>query len=469
MQFLTDAIFDPLILFDYDSGEFKPVLATAWRTIDDQTLELDLRQDVTWHDGTKFTAEDVAYTINYLIDPKVVLRNKFNFDWMASVEVLDPYKIRIKTKQPTPAAWGLLAQIYVLPRHAHGPLPLDQKIEFGRRPVGTGPYRAVEVDRNKGVLIAKRENYVHASSFRPEGKVGKIKFVTVPDAGARTAELLAGNIELTRDISATQAAHLERTGKFEVTLGNTWGVYYVMMDAAGRSGNKALTDERVRRAILMALKHDDLTRIIVGKWAKGLTPPEGICHPMQTGCKLTEPPPAHNLQAAKALLKEAGYENGFDTQITAFSYQNGALAEVVSGALQKIGIRASVNVVLYAAYKDLERDGKIQMHVTGWGGGGIPDVAITLESLFAEGNSAFHGNQRIYDLIKASSHEMDSEKRQALTGEVFEINRKINYITPMTRYPNIWVHPTDVKVSGFEKGEKGVVPWGISYHMLSWK
>src|SRR5690606_27646670 len=74
MSFLRDAVFDSLLAYDFQNKTFKPLLATSWTQVDDVTLEMDLRDDITWHDGEAFDADDVVYTLTYLSDPDVPLR-----------------------------------------------------------------------------------------------------------------------------------------------------------------------------------------------------------------------------------------------------------------------------------------------------------------------------------------------------------------------------------------------------------
>ena len=465
VYFLRDAVYDTLIAYDYGKREFVPLLAKAWRRVDDKTLEFDLRDDVTWHDGKPFDADDVVYTINYLVDPDVALRAKRDYEWMTGAEKLGPYKVRLNLREGTPSDLALLStQIQIYPKHVHG--PLQDKVQFGQKPVGTGPYKVAEFDRNKGILLQKREAYPQGSAAKGPGRVGNIRVVSIADAGARVAELLAGNIDVTRDIPANQADNLEKSGRFAVDLGDTFAVYYLMVDSRGRSGLKPLQDERVRRAIFMAIKHDDLAKVLVGSRSNQLQPPNGLCDPSQAGCVFTVKPPPYDPEGARKLLVEAGYADGFDVTITTVSFFGGRLSEVISGALRKIGIRAKVNTTTFAAYRDLQRDGKLEMMVNGWGGGSAPDVAFTLDFLFTPGDRDYHGSEEVFKLVEASRHEMDRAKRDKMTSGVFDIATQMNYLIPITRYPTLWVHTKELAVSGFDV--RPMAPWGLTYEMLSW-
>src|SRR5690606_7570842 len=109
VAFVRDMVFDQLVVYDFANREFKPHLAESWTKVDDTTIDFKLREDVKWHDGEAFDADDVVYTINYLIDPNVPLNTKSDYVWIKSIEKLGPYEVRIKTDGPNPAAFNPLA------------------------------------------------------------------------------------------------------------------------------------------------------------------------------------------------------------------------------------------------------------------------------------------------------------------------------------------------------------------------
>src|SRR5690606_24002070 len=130
----------------------------------------------------------------------------------------------------------------------HG--PLENKNEFGKKPVGTGPYRVLEISSNGSVLLEQRDAYPQGSAFKTAGNVKRFHAIPIPDPGARIAELMVGNIDVARDIPPNQAESLDKRDQFDVSLSNSGDIYYIRFDMTGKAGNKALADERVRRAIL---------------------------------------------------------------------------------------------------------------------------------------------------------------------------------------------------------------------------
>jgi peptide/nickel transport system substrate-binding protein len=150
-QFMSDMIYDTLVAYDPETRSIVPLLAAYWEQTSD-AITFHLRDDVTWHDGQKFTATDAAYTLNWLVDPKSTFNNKFQWAWIKHAVAVDDHTLRVETngERPTDLMQLSLAPIY--PEHLRASAdPQD----FGRHPVGTGPYKLVDynVPSNHLVLV----------------------------------------------------------------------------------------------------------------------------------------------------------------------------------------------------------------------------------------------------------------------------------------------------------------------------
>ena len=147
-------VYETLIGYDERAHKIVPRLAKAWRQVDDKTVEFDLRDDVKFHNGDKFDADDVVGTINYLIDPKVPLRFKNVYDWVEKVEKTGPYQVRITSKKPQAAELLTFAyRFYIYDMKVLN--KLENKADYGRMgAIATGPYKVVSLDQQKMVLCA---------------------------------------------------------------------------------------------------------------------------------------------------------------------------------------------------------------------------------------------------------------------------------------------------------------------------
>lgn len=464
VQFLSEAAFDNLIVFDFKKNDFAPSLAKSWKMVNDTTYEFELRDDIKWSDGQSFTADDVVYTMNWWVDPKVKLRLKANWAFIARAEKIGPYKVRMITKEPTPNALAqLTAQSTLFPQHVHA--KLDNFELFGTKPVGTGPYRITQVDKNRGVVGELRPDYPHASNVKRKPTIGRFEVRGVGDTGTQVAEFLTGNIDLIRNVSVDQAEDIKKDPRFGATGTDPIAISYFLLDMKGRSGNKALTDVRVRQAINHAIDTGPIIELLSGKIMK-LKRPEAFCAKQQRGCGYSVAQPKHDPALAKKLMAEAGYPNGFDLEIVARPGPGENIAKAMTGQLRAVGIRASANIVSFAAYRKIQEDGKQQALVSGWGGGNVPDVSSSLAFLFEPGSRDYHGNQAWFDLAQAASKEMDDTKRRDIVRRLSDDVTQQGYMTMAASSPIVWAHSKDIVI---DPDNQPFFGYGLTMGELSWK
>jgi peptide/nickel transport system substrate-binding protein len=456
--FESEAIFDDLVSYDVKHGKFEPLLAKSWQRVAPATLEFDLRDDVKWQDGKPFTAADVVSTLQWLSDPKTVLRFKQNWSWIDKVEELGPHRLRVTAKQPTP--YDLMRFAYVtaiLPQHQPG-TPQDK----GRHPIGTGPYRAVQVDDAKGIVLERSPGYRHGNPAKPGSMIGRITIQPIPEDGTRVAQLLAGGLDMIQ-VSYSHAEGLARDPRFSLTVVQGGAFMYAAFDAQGRSGAKPVTDERVRRALVMAIDKAALARLLQGD-AK-VEMPGAMCWKAQLGCDYTAPLPHHDLAGAKKLLAEAGYPNGFPIEITTFIGPPSVVAEAVAGQWQKLGVRAKIDRLPLIAYRKKQAAGKIQVMVAAWPAGNIPDVAGTVDAFFGSGPADYSGDKTLHALAAESDSSMDPAARKAIGRKMFDRATEKVYFVPIAPYPTVLVHTKEVIVTPSGR----FTPFGYEVSDLRWK
>lgn len=463
--FASAAVFDGLIGYDEQRGTFEPLLAKAWRRIDPVTLEFDLREDVTWHDGAQFTADDVVYTFTWLTAPDTRLRFKHFWSFIKSVEKIGPHRVRMTMHRPTPYDLAQLAyQTAIKPAHSHG--KAADKVAWGRNPIGTGMYRVVRMDQKTGLVLERNRNYRHGGAAKPASNIGRFEIRHIPDAGTRVAEMMAGQLDLLS--GQTPLEQIEALGKlpqFDVTAASSISMIYLAMDAKGRAGQKALTDIRVRRAIMMAIDRDATARLLTGGRA-GIEQPQAMCWRFQTGCDYSVSPPPFDPAAARKLMQEAGYGDGFTTSITSFSNVNFVtMADAVAGQLRRIGIRAEIEPMTLGAYRQRQSQGRIQLFVSGWPGGGLPDVSQTLSFLFNPPPATdYHGDEELKALAKQANAEMDPDKRRELGRRIFNMGIEKNYFLAIATTPVMVAHTREVEIN-----PSRISSYGLNFVGINWR
>ncbi|MDA0238805.1 MAG: ABC transporter substrate-binding protein [Proteobacteria bacterium] len=470
---MVDLIFDPkpetaltarmvhdgLLHYDEKTSQFKPLLAKSWRQTNPTTIEFDLRDDVTYHNGSKFDADDVTYTVNWLIDPKTRVRFKTNYTWIARVEKLGQYKVRIIAKRPSPIAMLRLAySVPIYPSDVHGTLKV--KSDFGRNPVGTGPYRVVSIDPNKGLVMEKNAGYKHGGTWK-KASVGRLHALPMPDKQTQTAQLITGGVDVIKDLSRDQTLSLQENPNFAVTASQGLLYSYISLDASGRSGFKILGNKKVRRAIMMAVDREGISKNLIagGSEAK---PMDSLCFRNQFGCDFGSKPVNFDPAGAKKLMAEAGVTD-IEIPIYALTQRSGAVAEAVSGNLRKIGIRSKINVLTFGAYRKTQAQGKFGILVSLWSSGGLPDVASTMNLFFSQNARDYWRDDILTQARNAGGSILDNDKRKAIYRKAFDRVNSEHYIMPISTLPTVFVHSKDVRV---DKGSFS--PYGAILSDFHW-
>jgi peptide/nickel transport system substrate-binding protein len=354
----------------------------------------------------------------------------------------------------------------IYPKHVHE--PLADKADFGRRsPIGTGPYRVLQVDSNKGVLIERNTKYNMASPANPQASISRIQFLNIPDPGTQVAKLLTKEIEFTYGIDTEQGRQLGSTNPdLTYTYSGGMGVMYMAFDAKGRSGMKPIRDVRVRKALVLSVDRRALVELATSDPNFG-PPPAAICSTIQAGCVYSVPVPAYDPAQAKRLLAEAGYPDGFDMEVTSFATpDNKRVAEAVAGYFRAVGVRASVDSPVQVAYRKKQSDGKIQLMIGPWTGGGLADVSFTLDLLYNPPDARdYHGDEEVKELALQVATTSNVAQRTAAAQKMFDLTIERAELIPLAPAPKFFVHTKDLTI-----GDAGrIVNFGAMPGDFKWK
>ncbi|HVV94074.1 MAG TPA: ABC transporter substrate-binding protein [Hyphomicrobiales bacterium] len=457
-EFMSDMLFDALVDYDPGTKSIVPLLAKSWK-VTPGAIDFELRDDVTWHDGQKFTADDVVYTLGWLIDPASRYRFKFNWAWIKKVEKTGPYSVRVETNGQRPYDLLRLTLAPMFPKHVRG--VLADTTEFGKHPVGTGPYKLVSFNEATNRLVVVKNPAYKWGGTTKAAHIGRVMMSTIPDMGAQVSALLAGKADLFRNLPADQAEALAKDPRFTFSVNPSIGTTYMWFDAAGRSGNKAIANPKVRQALAMAVDRGALAKIMSAN--QNVEQPKNLCWPDRIiGCAFTKTEPGYHPAEAKKLLAEAGYPNGFSVHITAYVGRLSQLAEAVAGYFAQIGVKATVEPVTVTTYTKKSLAGQIEMTVAGYTLGGLPDVSQQVT--FFVSAADYSGDPELKKLGAAMDAEMDPEKRLKISSQFYDRIADDVYITPLTAMPHVITHLSDLDINSHSASGYGV---GISD--IKWK
>ena len=366
-------IFDRLV--DVEVGtdgnsKIVPSLAESW-DISDDGLEytFHLRQGVKFHNGNDFTAEDVAYTFHRMLTVEGGVNTEFidqikgadellagETDTLEGVEVVDDYTIKVTLKEPFA---GFLASI-----SSPGVSIYDSEAteaagdQFGMDPavtVGTGPFEFSSWSFNNQLVLTRNEDYWKGASGLP-GVVIKI----IPDTETQSMMFESGELDiLDLDYAADSVDRFTETYPDQIVQGPRVGIVYFTMNF----NKEPFQDVRVRKAVQMSIDRQAILDALYGgrgQVEQGIFP-HGL-NPDQEEIK-------YDPEAAKALLAEAGYADGFDMEIAADSSASDTMTmalEIVSDQLAEVGIRAEIKNYDESTWLETRKSGELGSFMSTW-------------------------------------------------------------------------------------------------------
>src|SRR5258705_5164056 len=359
--------FDCLVYRDPVTMDIKPALATSWKQVDPPTMDFTLRQGVTFQNGDPFTADDVVYTINTIIrDKRVAIPAYYTF--FAGAEKIDDFHVRLKLNGVSPAAMEYLAMVTpIWPKAYREKIGADA---YARDPIGTGPYKITKVD---GITQIDMERYDGYYAGSPKGRpaIRYIKIHQVPDATTELTELLGGRADWIWGYNADQYENIARMPNLQALRFGTMRVHFMTIDAAGRSGSKnPLTKLKVRQAIISAIDRATMAKQLIQGDSQVVDTP---CFPTQFGCDVSAAVKyPYDPIGAKQLLAEAGYPNGFDTEL--ISYNPPQIGAALQNYLKAVAINLGVQQLQIGAAIQKAEAGEAPMYSGGWGTNSVNDA-----------------------------------------------------------------------------------------------
>jgi peptide/nickel transport system substrate-binding protein len=427
---------DALVYRNPDTFKLEPLLATEWKLPDPTTIEFTLRPGVKFHDGSPFTADDVVYTLNLVSDPASKVSTPANYNWIEKAEKTGELSVRVKLKRPTPAALEYFAQtIPIYPKAYREKVGAEG---YAKAPVGAGPYRMTRVEPGVSIDFERFEDYWAGS---PKGKpaIRKLSVRFVPDAATEMTELLAGRADWIWNMNPDQFESVNKLPHVTAVRKESMRIGYLSLDAANRTGESGrptkenpITDLRVRQAIWHAINRQEIAdKLVTG----GSRVPAAPCFPTQFGCNgevalLYD----FNPEKAKQLLKDAGYEKGFDIELTSYIPPGAA----VQNYLLAVGIRAKLNQLQVAAVTQRAKAGELRAYLGSWGSFSINDVSAFMPNFFDGGADDYARDPDVIKwLVEGGSSNDEEVRKKAYSAAIRRITEQA-YFLPLYTFVTIY-------------------------------
>ncbi|WP_428773178.1 ABC transporter substrate-binding protein [Vibrio sp.] len=472
-------IYEGLVEWD-ENYKVAPVLATSWQQIDDETLHFTLREGVTFHNGNPFNADDVVASITRVTDKDSGIRG--NASSILSAKKLSEYKVEIKTLKSSPIVLNELTGIlmmdeeWLVANNALKPSSMSAGTESyaTNNTNGTGPFVLESRRRDAEMVLTANPSWWNADKYAHN--IDKIIFKPVNSDATRVAGLMSGEFDLTTDVPLQDVPRLEKEKQLDVKSKPSMRVDFISLNMADKLNatntfdENPLKDIRVRQALMHAINRDLIVKKIMRdktEVANSYVSPQIAGYNQENDITI-----AYDPKKAKALLKEAGYENGFNI---AFDCVQGAYisAEQWCPAIQrfwsKIGVNSELNMHPRSTYSTIRDQGKTDIAVLGWANLPLVDAYSINQQLlhtkdgrtFGSFNIPRYSNENVDRYIQSSLSELDLDKRIALMSNALnEAQADLPYI-PLHFEPVTWVTSKHLKIT--QSSDNVVRLWRSKY------
>jgi peptide/nickel transport system substrate-binding protein len=451
-------VFDSLVDFDANQN-VVPTLALSWKALNPRQWEVTLRSGVVFHDGSPFTADDVAFSLaridNIPNSPSSYIRTRGELQ----VEVLGPLTLRLTSPSPNPFLIENVGQIPIVSRKAaEGASSSD--FNTGAAAIGTGPYRFVSWARGDNVKFARFDRYWGGA---PEFDTVTVRFI--PSAAARVAALLSGGLDLIDGVPNADTPRIAQAPGLRVWSVPTARITYLALDqgrddspfltdiAGQKLARNPLRDQRVRLALSKLIDRKALSeRLLNG----GGTPASQLSPPPQPGYNPDIQVTALDIAGARSLLAEAGYPNGFGMTIHASNDrfpQDAAVAQTLGQMFTRGGIKVNdVATMPFNVFSTQATQLKFSVFLYAYNSA-LPGASDYLRAMVGSFdavrglggvNRGRYSNPALDQLIAAADAEFDAGRRDALHRQAMAVAMADVAVVPIYAQTSYWASKADI-------------------------
>jgi peptide/nickel transport system substrate-binding protein len=401
------SLYDSLLWIN-DAGELEPALATEWSVSEDgTTYTFTLREGVTFHNGEPFNAQAVVASWERGKNPE----NQYYTDWTlaTAVTAVDDMTVEITTDGPQPLFLRYVAQSWAMT--PPGYIAEVGEEGFLQNPVGTGPFKLVELVEGDRIVLEKNENYWR------EGYplIDRLVFRPIPESSTRVAAIQTGEVDIVTRLSAEEAESLRDIEGLVVNSYPVDRVYYIAFNNVTTGLDQPTIDPNVRIAMNHAV---DVQAIIDALFNGYGRPATGLVASSNFGYDSEAQPFAYDPELARQLLADAGYADGFELDMAcpAGAYTNfEQVCEAVQGYLGEVGITTNLEIMESGAYWDLEAAKQLPpLFGDSWSATIGESLARLTGALGEDASFSSWQDPTIIDLLKQTSVTVDDAARADL-------------------------------------------------------
>jgi peptide/nickel transport system substrate-binding protein len=429
--------------------QFVPELATAWDWSNEgKTLTMQLRTDATFHDGTPFDAAAVVANIERS-QTLPESRRKSELSSVESVAATGPHEVTFNLAAPDAT---LIAQLSDRAGMMISPTAAAEKgLELANSPVCSGPYKFVERIQQDRIVLEKFAEHYDAASYNFD----KLIFLPIPDTTVRLANLRSGQLDMLERLAPSDVAGVQADGELQFAAATSLGYQGITVNVnnGARSETPFGKDKRVRQALSLAIDRDVINQVVFeGVYAAGNQP----FPPTSPWYDQTNPVPARDVEAAKALLKEAGLDGiKMEIQVANNPVQM-QLMQVIQAMAAEAGIEISLKATEFATMLSEQSAGNYDATQVGWSGRTDPDGNIHSFMTCAGGlNDSKFCSEEIDALLNKARISTDVAERKASYDAANAILREELPIVYL--YHQTWLWAMSNKVKGFTAYPDGMI------------
>jgi peptide/nickel transport system substrate-binding protein len=440
---LSLAVDDALYTVDPSTLQPVPLAALSHKMVDDRTIDVELRRGIRFHDGSELTAEDVAYSYSWIINPRSGTNfTRRIFFWLESATATGPHTVRFKLKAPySMFFYDLTYHSKIRKKGAYhkadGSLdPTAQSLKL----TSTGPYRVVEFRPGQRIVLQRFKDY-RKDSLKSVAQIENIVIRTIPDWSTQAAEAMSGGIDWTYQMPYEIAEDVAKSGRAVHLSGPSMRIGYIVMDAMGRHQPKnPFTNVKVRQAVNHAIDRESIAKKLAGGESGAL---HVACNPAQFGCAGDGRKYEYSPQKAKALLAEAGFANGFETEF--WAARERPIMEAIVNQLGQAGIRATLRYVKGPTLSKARKENQVVIYYGSSGSFSVPDAGAVMGDKFAPASEEnYTGNPDVGRLIAAALNSYDQKARRDNFGKAIRLIADQAYWAPVYRYSEEYILSRDV-------------------------